>query len=182
MREIEIKLKASDLEAVAAKLRELGCALSEPKTQEDRNFIHKDDVNWFAEPGTWVYPRLRIENGKPLKLTVKKPLKNEMDCAEHEIEVDDADEAASIMGMFDYIPGVTVRKTRRTGVYKDYTITLDSVDKLGSFMEIERVLKDGDAEKIQEEMFTFAKETFGLERDESVMKGYDILMHYLENK
>jgi adenylate cyclase class IV len=47
MREIEIKLRAPDLEAVAEKLRALGATFSEAKTQEDRNFIHKDDVKWF---------------------------------------------------------------------------------------------------------------------------------------
>jgi hypothetical protein len=52
---------------------------------------------------------------------------------------------------------------------------------LVSFIEIERVLEDGDAEKIQEEMFRFAEENFDLKRDNFVMKGYDILMHYSQN-
>jgi adenylate cyclase class 2 len=179
MREIEIKLKAPDLQVVAAKLTELGCTISEPKIQEDRNFVHKDDVTWFetATVGEWVYPRLRIQPNKPLTLTVKKPLKNEMDCIEHEVHVDSAEEAAGIMKMFGYIPGVTVKKSRRTTKYQDYTITLDEVEELGNFIEIERVVDDGDAEAMQAEMFRFAKEMFGLERDGQVMRGYDILMH-----
>ena len=36
--------------------------------------------------------------------------------------------------------------------------------------------------KCREEMFTFAKETFGLERNNHTMKGYDILIHDLEQK
>lgn len=182
MREIEIKLRAPDLKAVETKLKELGCTISEPKVQEDRNFIHKDDVGWFEpEIRGWCYPRLRIQPNKPITFTVKKPVKNEMDCLEYEFHIDNADGVEGMMKLFGYIPGVTVKKTRRTSAYKDYAITLDEVDRLGSFIEIERVVEDGDAEKIQEEMFRFAKETFGLERDGFVMKGYDILIHHLDN-
>jgi len=182
MREIEIKLKASDLEAVAAKLGELGCALSEPVHQEDINFIHKDDVKWFETTSeNFLYPRLRIQTGKSHTFTVKKPLTNEMDCIEHELQIDDVGALRSIMELFGYKEGVTVRKQRRTCVYGDYAITLDEVEQLGSFVEIERVVEDGDPGKIQSEMFAFAKEAFGLEEDRQVMKGYDILRHYANN-
>jgi len=178
MREIEIKLKVKNLDSVASKLRNLGVVLSEPVVQKDTNFVHKDDIKWF-EPldSKWVYPRLREEPGKPLTLTIKKPLKNESDCREHELHIDNADELRSMMDMLDYKEGVTVQKTRRTGTFQGYTLTLDEVIALGDFVEIEQVVENGNAEKIQEEMFRFAKDTFGLERDDSVMKGYDILMH-----
>jgi adenylate cyclase, class 2 len=183
MREIEIKLKAPNLDLIVEKLVKLGCEISEPKTQEDRNFVHKDDTKWFeTAKKDYVYPRLRIQGGKPLTFTVKKPLKNEMDCIEHELHVDSAEELSAIMTLFGYVPGVTVKKTRRTTAYKDYTITLDEVEKLGSFVEIERVVSDGDALKIQNQMFHFAEQTLGLKRDDFIMKGYDILMHHLENK
>ncbi len=179
MREIEIKLQAPDLKIIEQKLAELGCKISEPITQEDTNFIHKDDISWFKESrGNFLYPRLRKQEGAPLKLTIKKPLSNEMDCIEHEIEVNDAEEVKNILKLFDYVEGVTVKKTRRTCTWNDYSLTLDEVDSLGSFIEIERVMADGDAEKIQKEMFVFAKENFNLERDENVMKGYDILTYY----
>ena len=71
-----------------------------------------------------------------------------------------------------------VKKTRRTPTYTDYTITLDEVERLGSFLEIERVVEDGNAKEIQEEMFRFAKETLDLEQHPDVMKGYDIMMHF----
>lgn len=179
MREIEIKLRALNLQLVEQKLLELGCELSDSVTQEDINFIHKDDTKWFeVTDGNFLYPRIRKQNDKPLKLTVKKPLLNEMDCIEHELEINDTDEARAIMEMFGYVEGVTVKKTRKTAKFEDYTITLDEVEELGSFVEIERVVTDGDAQAIQQSMFDFAKTNFGLEKDEKVMKGYDILMHY----
>ena len=182
MREIEIKLKASDLTIISKKLEALGCVISEPKIQEDRNFIHKDDTKWFeSEIRGFVYPRLRIQPGKPLTFTIKKPVKNEMDCIEHEIHIDNADELESMMEILGYRKGVTVKKTRRTTKYKEYTITLDEVEKLGSFIEVERLVDDGDSLAIQKEMFAFAKNTLGLDRDDHIMKGYDILIHHLEN-
>ncbi len=183
MREIEIKLRAPNLEHISSKLVELGCTISEPTFQEDINFVHVDDKNWFeTTKGDWLYPRLRIQPGKPMTFTVKKPISNEMDCIEHELHIDDADALKSIMTLFGYKQSVTVKKSRRTCEYKDYTLTLDEVENLGSFVEIERVVEDGDAQQIQAEMFVFAKEVFGLEQDESVMKGYDILMYYNEKK
>ena len=180
MREIEIKLKAPDLSKVEAKLKELGCVFSEPKIQKDVNFIHKNDTKWFESTRSdYAYPRLRIENNKPLRFTVKKPIENEMDCIEHELHIDDAEALRGMMEIFNYIEGVTVKKTRRDCTYNDYTITLDEVEKLGNFVEIEKVVSDGDALKIQNEMFTFAKDILDLEKDSEVMKGYDILMHQL---
>ncbi len=179
MREIEIKLPASDLNSVAKKLESLGCVISAPKTQEDRNFVHKDDVKWFESSThrNWVYPRLRIQEGKPLTLTVKKPVSNEMDCVENELHVDNAEALTEIMKMFDYLPGVIVKKTRRTTQYKNFEITIDQVENLGSFVEIEQVVEDGNAEEMQKEMFRWAKEVLNLEKDEKIMKGYDVLMH-----
>lgn len=183
MKEIEIKLKAPDLKAIENKLIELGATLSAPKTQEDINFVHQDDVAWFETgPRKWAYPRLRIQKDKPLTFTVKKPLENEMSCAEYEIHIDNAEELKGMMELLHYKQGVTVKKTRRTCTLGEYTITLDDVDRLGSFIEIERVVDDGDALGMQEEMFRFAKEHFGLEKDAATMRGYDILMHYLDNK
>ena len=178
MREIEIKLKVPNLDSVASKLEALGVTLSKPIKQKDINFIHRDDVRWF-EPtiGDWIYPRLRIQEGKPFTLTVKKPLKNESDCREHELHIDDAEELQQIMDMFGYKEGVTVTKNRRTCTFQEYTITLDEVIGLGSFIEIEKVVTDGDPEKIQEEMIQFAKTTFGLTESTVVLKGYDILTH-----
>ncbi len=181
MREIEIKLKVASLAQATEKLTELGCVLSDPKTQEDVNFVHKNDLKWFGKDniGEWAYPRIRLQNGKSPLFTVKKPLKNEMDCLEYELQIDKPDEMRGVMALFDYIEGVTVKKTRRTCTFNNYTITLDQVDKLGDFIEIEQVVDDGDAEKIQEQMLEFASKTLGLTIEENVMRGYDILMHEL---
>lgn len=181
MREIEIKLKAPNLDLIVEKLKDLGGVISEPKIQEDRNFIHKEDTKWFEpEIRGYAYPRIRIQPGKPLTFTVKMPVKNEMDCIEHEVHIDSAEEMSKIMEMFGYRSGVTVKKVRRSCQLGEYSITLDQVERLGDFIEIERVVEDGDALKIQEEMFAFAKKNFGLERDSFVMKGYDIMIHHLE--
>ena len=195
MREIEIKLRVPDLEQIEAKLSALGCAISAPLTQTDINFIHRDDVRWF-EPldSEWVYPRLRIQsqtdtNGnketETLIFTIKKPLRNESDCREHELHVDDPEEVRGMMDMFGYKEGVTVKKVRRTTSLQDYAFTLDAVEKLGNFIEIERVITDQEAaqqgaEKIQEEMTAFAEKMFGLKRIQVVLQGYDIQMYYAQ--
>ncbi len=183
MREIEIKLSVDDIEGVIKKLEALGCVISPPVFQKDINFIHKDDVNWFKESinTQYSYPRIRVEDEKII-LTNKKPVTGEMDCLEYELVVDSIDQARGFISLFDYIEGVAVVKKRRKTHYKNYEITVDEVEDLGSFIEIEIVVEhEADPVQIQNEMFDFAKQNFGLEKNEDVMKGYDIMVYHKKN-
>jgi predicted adenylyl cyclase CyaB len=68
-----------------------------------------------------------------------------------------------------------VNKTRVITHYDGCEICLDDVENLGSFIEMEKLTKEGDSEKIQEELFTFF-ESLGIKRQDRMISGYDILM------
>ena len=80
-------------------------------------------------------------------------------CDEYETKVEDLSQIKKILNVLNFKPLVKVDKIRKTWLYKDYEIDMDSVKKLGDFVEIEYIGKDKnvDPKKITEEMIDFLK-------------------------
>ena len=176
--EIEVKAKLRDKDFVVRKLTELGCGFSDVKTQ--------DDMVWVEKTGSLddylsneVFLRIRIENGGKIILTAKSPKgKSGNDSLvkhEYEVQVDSAEEARNILALMGFQEAVRVKKNRQTTHYNGYEICLDSVEGLGSFIELEKMSDVGSAASIQEEMMAFLK-PLGIAPEDQVKKGYDILM------
>lgn len=176
--EIEVKAHLKNAETVKAKLTALGCEFSDPKTQDDMVWVENvGSLNTFLSNDAFL--RIRVQDGKKIILTAKKPKEKSGDGSlvkrEHEVVVDSVDEARGILEMMGLKEAVRVIKTRRTAHYRDFEICIDDVDDLGSFIELEKIGSEEEAEKIQEEMVRFL-ETLGVSANSRVMKGYDILM------
>tara|TARA_Y100000310_G_scaffold345733_1_gene468996 strand:- start:7169 stop:7705 length:537 start_codon:yes stop_codon:yes gene_type:complete len=176
MKEIEVKAKVKDKELILSKLKEMNIELQDPITQKDIVFIPKQ---FEGKPplGTNVL-RIRDQDGK-LTFTLKQPQKNELDCIEKEITLDNAQQMHDIIIMLGFKVYAEFSKTRRKAKYNGLEICLDEVSGLGSFIEVERLAEEGDAEKIQEELFAFLMK-LGVSKEDQVMKGYDTLV-YLKN-
>lgn len=80
-------------------------------------------------------------------------------CDEYETKVEDLNQIKKILDILNFKSLVKVDKIRKTWIYKDYEIDIDSVKKLGDFVEIEYIGKDEnvDPKKITEEMIDFLK-------------------------
>jgi adenylate cyclase class 2 len=175
-KEIEVKARISDADALIKRLTELSCVFSEPITQEDHVFIHKNDP-FPVKLGTNVF-RIRKNNGKFI-FTFKRPISNGLDKLEHELEISDAEEMEKILELIDFREVSLVKKVRRKTNYKDYEICVDVVDQLGSFVEMEKIAEDVDSSKVQDEMFSLLV-TFGIKKEDRIMVGYDVLIHEYE--
>jgi len=179
MREIEVKAKIEDFQSIIKKLKEMGCEFSEPMNQKDKIFLNKDmkftDIVYATEiiQGTNVL-RVRESNGK-IKLTLKIPQKNEMDCIEREVEVNDAKQILDILEYLGYREVIKVNKTRKKCKLGDYEICLDEVENLGKFIELEK-MSDGNAEEVQEELLQFLLK-LGIKKESRVLQGYDTLIY-----
>lgn len=79
---------------------------------------------------------------------------------EYETEVEDIEQLKKIFNVLDFKSIVIVDKLRKTWMYKDYEIALDTIKGLGDFVEIEYKGKDEnvDPKKITDEMVTFLKD------------------------
>jgi adenylate cyclase class 2 len=176
--EIEIKARIDDKDAMMQKLVELGCVFSEPKTQDDMVWVEKVGSmdEWFSNS---VFMRIRVQNGDKVILTAKIPKniagEGNLVKREHEVVVDSAEEARNILGMLGLKEGVRTIKMRRTADYNGYEICLDDVEGLGTFIEVEKIGADEDADQILAEMDKFLV-TLGVPIENKVTKGYDILM------
>src|SRR3989344_1108416 len=159
-KEIEVKAKIGNLEEITKKLIALGCILSGPVTQNDKTFVNANYGEYDKFQRGKNILRIRESNGKFL-FTAKQPQSNELDVIEYKTIVE-------------------IQKIRRKAKFNDCEICLDEVKGLGSFIEVEKITEDDDANRVQDELFGFLK-NIGVDEKDRVLQGYDTLI-YLKQK
>ncbi len=149
MYEVEVKVPA-DIETVAERLNELGAEKVDTVVQTDtyydaphRNFVETDEAF-----------RVRRETRKGetnAKVTYKGPLLEAESKSREEFEtgVENGDDIDAIVQRLGFEPAATVRKNRRVYKVREYDVTLDAVDGVGEFVEVEGET-DGDIEPVRE--------------------------------
>ena len=182
MREIEIKLRANNLEELEKKLKDSGLVISEEIKQHDVIYSNVNDTHNFDESYEGcIILRIRKENGNSI-INLKQQHSGEMDNTEYETEVKDGKAMHDILLLLGWTPGVKVKKTRKKGKLGEYEICLDRVEQLGDFVELEKLTDDNaDSEKIRKELFE-AIEPFGLSEKDEETRGYDTQIYQLKNK
>ena len=152
MYEVEVKVPA-DIEVVAERLDELGAEQVDTVIQTDTYYDapHRD----FAETDEAF--RVRRETRKGVtnaKVTYKGPLLEAASKSRKEFEtgVEDGDDIDAIVQHLGFEPAATVRKNRRVYEVREYDVTLDAVDDVGEFIEVERET-DGDIEPVREGVY-----------------------------
>ena len=182
VREIEIKLKVKDLDELEKKMSEAGCVFGESFKQHDVIYSDKNNSRKFDEPIEGdVSVRIRYEENS-VKLTLKQQRSYQMDCIEYETEIKDPKVFDGMLKVLGWIPECEVCKTRKKGKLGDYEASLDNVEKLGSFVELEMITDDdADPQKAREELFKVMQQ-FGFSEADEETDGYDIQIYKLENK
>jgi adenylate cyclase, class 2 len=174
VREIEVKYRVEDLEALQAALKARGIELSDPVYQDDQAYA---PAAWqFGDSKLGVsFLRLRTTGGRHY-FTLKQPVSNAQACVEHETEVADRQamhHAALHMG---YRPTVRIAKTRRTAAVGDRCLCVDDLEGVGGFIEVERLVPDdADEHAIQAELAAFV-ESLGITASRTT-DTYDSLVH-----
>ncbi|MFB6223800.1 MAG: class IV adenylate cyclase [Haloarcula sp.] len=149
MYEVEVKVPA-DIEAVAERLDEVGAEQVDTVIQEDTyyNAPHRD----FEETDEAFRIRRETRKGETeAKITYKGPLLEAESKSREEFEtgVEDGDDADAIVQHLGFDAAATVRKNRRVYQVRGYAVTLDAVDDVGEFVEVERET-EGDIEPVRE--------------------------------
>ncbi|WP_319580384.1 class IV adenylate cyclase [uncultured Methanospirillum sp.] len=144
MLEIEIKVRVPDIKAVREKVIASGGVLTETLTEHDSyyNAPHRD----FGVTDEAL--RLR-ETGVKTTVTYKGPKDTILGSkVREEINLDIADPKSfdTIITRLSFVMVAVVRKRREYYKYQDFTISLDQVEGLGDFVEIE-LISDNNAEK-----------------------------------
>lgn len=179
MKEIEIKVRLTNKEAVLEKIQSAGCILSEPVRQIDTVYVKiVGGVEEYLKNDHFL--RIREKSDGRFIFTVKKPLSLEvLTKLEHETEVKNASELEQALFLMGYQLSNRVIKNRRTGRIGDFEICIDQVENLGDFIEVEK-MSDGDAHIIRKELNDFILSLGALPENE-VRKGYDIMAIEAQN-
>ena len=188
MYEVEIKVPA-DVEAVRDRLRDAGAERVDARRQRDVYYDapHRD----FAETDEAL--RLRRESPLPdgigsdaetpsaadpaaetTKVTYKGPLLDagSKTRVEHETAVDDGEAMADALSGLGFEPAAVVEKRREFWSFAGFTVTLDAVDGVGEFVEIEREVDDEDAIESTRDDALEALDRLGLDGDSQVRTSY----------
>ncbi len=183
MREIEIKARCTDRQALLAKFAEQNVSVSEPVTQEDQVFGLPGQKGDNDNQAPWL--RIRTEtrgSGEKTIFTLKKSVTGQLDSIEHETEVLDGNECRNIISHLGFVPYVRIIKTRQKAQLGDIEFCIDDVDGLGSFVEVERLTDESaDYDSVVDELW-HVFEQFSVAREDQVYDGYDVLMKKMEEQ
>ncbi len=177
-KEIEVKVKVSNIQDIKSRLENIGCIFSEPIKQNDTTFTNFDDADYVKFTCDNNFLRIR-ETKDNIYFTLKRPQSNELDCVEKEVIINSSEEMRDIIYLLGYHEVVKINKIRTKTNFQDMEICLDEVEGLGSFIEAEKIVDD-DADIVQQEIFNFLK-TLGVDEKDRVMNGYDTLLYMKKN-
>ncbi|WP_144901841.1 class IV adenylate cyclase [Halobellus captivus] len=182
MIEVEVKLRASH-DAVRDALTAAGAESRGRLVQVDTYYDapHRD----FAETDEALRLRRERRPGAPgaspeqsgesnTKVTYKGPLLDEASKTreEHETTVRDGDTAGAIFDGLGFEPAAVVEKEREFFDLDGHTVTLDRVDGLGEFVEVEAEAADeADVERVRAGVFEVLQR-LGLDPDEQIRTSY----------
>jgi adenylate cyclase class 2 len=190
MYEVELKLRA-DHDTVRTALDGVGATLDRRVRQVDtyydaphREFAETDEALRLREErreraDDSDAPDVVDEGGvtdaeTTTRLTYKGPLVDaeSKTRAEHETAVADGDTAAGILAGLGFEPAAVVEKDRTFFGLDDYTVSLDTVDGLGEFVEVEgEAAGEDDVVAVREGAADVLRE-LGLDPDDQIRTSY----------
>ena len=170
MIEVEVKYKVEEIEPIIKKLKEMNAEIEEEVIEEDHYFNHpcKD----FRSTDEALRIRIR---GNSIELTYKGPKISDKTKSRVEVSIVLNSPLDSILKLLEHL-GFTkvavIRKHRKIYKLGDYKISLDEVESLGNFVEIEL--------RTQRETLSDAELKVLVLARKLGLKGKPILKSYLE--
>jgi adenylate cyclase class 2 len=191
MYEVELKLPA-DLAAVRSRLEDLGatrtCRLAQVDTYYDaphREFAETDEAlrvrheRRVNDPGNVV--RRGDWDEEPVEtsthLTYKGPLVDDTSKTRREFEtrVADAEALGAILESLGFEPAATVEKDRECYAVDGYVVTLDDVDGLDEYVEVEREVPEAEVDDARDGAREVVSQ-LGLDPDDQVRTAYLVMV------
>jgi len=151
MIEVEVKARIDNIDEIKQKINLLNAKFLKQETQIDKVFgnpIFLDSDNKAIEGG--IISRIRVINDK--KVLEFKEIMRTGGGIEVESELNNLDDGIALLKKLGFEEAFTVSKVRETYSYKDFKICIDNVEKLGCFIEIEKMINsDEEKNKAREE-------------------------------
>ena len=169
MIEVEVKAKIDSFEDMKVRLNKINAIKTKTEEQIDRYF--NSPVKDFAQTDEALRIReTRTDDAHNLFITYKGPKIDSKSKTREEVEmkIEDSDKCSRIFENLGFKEVRTVKKNREYYRLDRFIISLDDVEGLNPYMEIEVELEDGcDYNEAQEKIFDLFKDlgiTDGFER------------------
>jgi adenylate cyclase class 2 len=187
MYEVELKLRA-DHDPVRRRLMELDVRRTGTVSQVDvyydaphREFASTDEALRVREERTVHEPTDAVRRGEwdespeevRTRLTYKGPLVDDASKTRREFETCVADGTAlsKLLDALGFEPAARVRKEREEFEFDGYAVTLDSVEGVGEFVEVDRAVPESEVAAARERAFEVVAE-LGLDPDATIRTSY----------
>ena len=144
MIEVEVKAKIDSFEDMEKKLNNLGALKTKKEFQEDIYF--NSPVVDFAKTDEALRIRTtKEENNENIFITYKGPKIDAKSKTRKEIEmgIENSEKCSEIFEAIGFKKVRAVKKDRQYFTYKNFEISLDDIEDLDPYMEIEIALEDG---------------------------------------
>ena len=141
--EVEVRAKINSFDEIKKALEKIGASFEKSENQTDGIFGAKkflDAEHKIVEGG--IVARIREVNGK--RILEFKEILREKGGIELSCEVPTIEMAEKMLKKLDFEEAFTVKKSRETYSYNDFSICLDEVEQLGNFIEVEKIIDSED--------------------------------------
>lgn len=175
MFEVERKFKVDDLEKYVDLLRKLHADNQGSQKQHDEVFLPKGTKTFKNYAVGMPIVRIRVEESVAT-LTLKA---GGDESFTHEIETSISDPVAArgIVKALGMEKVLEIIKARQSFHYNDLTICCDYVEKLGAFIEIEKLVEnESQVSSALKEIDTFASHSLELSEEMLEKERYDVLI------
>lgn len=169
--EVELKIRA-DHDDVRKRLADAGAERQEAVVQRDTYYDapHRD---FAATDEALRIRRVERDGAEQARVTYKGPLVDDESKTREEYEtgVGDGETLAAALERLGFEPAATVEKHREQFGVDGATVTLDAVEGLGEYVEVEGEATAGGVERVREEVTTVAR-SLGLDPERSIRTSY----------
>ena len=171
MYEVELKFRA-DHETVRERLESAGAEPRGTVVQRDTYYDapHRD----FAETDEALRVR-RVEREGEVEshLTYKGPIVDDESKTrrEHETRVDDGESVAAALDALGFSPAAEVEKRRERFALGDHLVTLDAIEGLGEFVEVEGEAGAGQIDPVRDAVEATVR-SLGLDPEADIRTSY----------
>jgi len=151
MIEVEVKARVNNFDEIKSNLEKQGAKFLKKEFQRDIIFGNPkfaDSENKIIEGG--VLARIR-QKDKYIKIELKEILRGKGG-VELKFEIKDIEAAKKFLAKMDFTPAFEIAKNRESYDLNGFRICLDKVEKLGTFVEVEKVIgKEKDKKIVMKE-------------------------------
>jgi adenylate cyclase class 2 len=178
--EVEVKVPIPDSEVMNQKLLESGAKISNSEIQIDTYFDHPCRSFRETDEAVRVRTRQPLDEMKldsshaPNELTYKGPKidKKTKTRLEYSVGIDDIDSLSAILESLGFQRVATVTKKRIFYNLRDITISIDDVEQVGLFLEMEYIAHSKDEMKSAKRNIFELLHEFGIDSKQSIRESY----------